>query len=518
MADIEYDIAANVSSAERAVARLEGKVEKLERQLKSNARTSRTGATQAQRDFARMRQGLASVAGGAAIVNTAYATMQQTIGRVFASNKQLSESISQLIRQLNEEELKLQIQAGLTPEELKAKIPTITQELLLTPTVDLTKALQIETQLASSGFSQKDINSGAALQTVLQLQAATNQFGQSLDDPKGAVQSISQFLKSEGVAAPSAGEVRDVGGKLTQLFAGSEIQFPDLAELAKSSSLLGQLGFTRNEKLAAFSTLVDVVPAAEASTGLKQVASRLRGASDSGTKVAALESIGLEPEDVDLVGENILQASERFKAALSQVDEKTASSAVLAVFGEKGQASAGTLFQQSDVIAERLKLLDGNSFDRNVETFRSSRFADNQRTNIQTQALQRMAGQATTWAEIRDEVKLLRARVAATGNLSTFQRVRQTVGLTLSDIQISAAEQLGFTPDDLNMTEGVESFARQIGGTDPTPIAVEVKAPQDAVDRQVELMEENNRLLEKLAGKESPSVPPPRINRNAHTE
>ncbi len=92
MADIEYDFAADVSAADRAIAKLESKIEKLERQLKSNARTSRKGANSAQSDFQMMVSGAASVAGGIGVISVVTRSAQLAVGALRAEYQDLVET------------------------------------------------------------------------------------------------------------------------------------------------------------------------------------------------------------------------------------------------------------------------------------------------------------------------------------------------------------------------------------------------------------------------------------------
>lgn len=361
--------------AAAAIARLERKYANLENKVRQTNRTSRRG----QSEFLRGAQRSITALGRLAI---GYIGVSRAIQGVVSANKRVLSQIDELAGRLPEAKLKAQIQAGATPEQFRKVLPTIRRALLKTPVTDFAGGLDIQRQLVSSGFQAKDIQSGDAIRTVLALKAATNQFGRDVGDVSESVRSIAQFLKAQGVNQPTAKQIRRTGGALTQLFEGSDIQFKDLTDLAGQAAALKSKGVSENIQLAAFSALRDVKPAPEAATGLRQVVSRLQGASLSGAKVSALKSIGLKPEDVNLIGEDLPTALERLNKALANVDKQQRSNVLLTLFGEKGEAAGSALLGKTDVIRQRLKIMQGGAFERNVGIFQQSEFAARERSKL----------------------------------------------------------------------------------------------------------------------------------------
>lgn len=427
---------------EKELVRLEKKHDDLTNKIGQVSRRSRQSAKTGV-------QGLVDQVKGAANLTAAFDGVKKIISAITAEQRKLSQSIDETIPKLDEQQLKLQIQAGLTPRQVEGKIPQIRDALLNTPSADLSGAFMLQTQLVSSGFNQQDIDSGAALQTVLDLKAATNQFGEGVGDVKESVAAVAQFLKATG-SETTARNIRKIGGNLTQLFEGSDIQFADLGPLAGEASTLTSKGLSTDIQLAAFSALRDVKAAPEAATGFRQVVSRMSSAGESPAKVKALESIGLTPEDIDMIGEDFTTALQRLKGAVDAVDEKTGRSAVFALFGEKGESAGNALLGKLDVIEKRLSILRGGAFERNVKIFQESRTAERQRVGLRREFAERTINEQRGGVTFKDARDRMQAEFAE--NMTQQENIIQRFGTTLDSLAdaqgIALGEGLGQSPQD----------------------------------------------------------------------
>lgn len=485
---------------EKELVRLEKKHDDLQNKIGQVSKRSRQASKTSV-------SGLLSQAKAAVGAAAAYAAIKAAINAATEAQRRLNDMINQTIPKLDEQQLKLQIQAGLTPQQVEGKIPQIKKSLLETPSTDLAGAFQIQTQLVSSGFKQQDIDSGAALKTVLDLKAATNQFGEEMGNVKESVAAVAQFLKATG-SDTSAKNIRKIGGNLTQLFEGSDIQFADLGPLAGEAATLTSKGLSTDIQLAAFSALRDVKNAPEAATGFRQVVSRLSSAGESPAKVKALESIGLKPSDIDLIGEELPTALKRLKTAVSAVDEKTGRSAVFTLFGEKGESAGNALLGKLDVIEQRLGILRGNAFERNVGIFQASRYADRSRVNIRSQFAQRdLTSQrgGYTFGDIREiQTARFAEEMAQTKNVG--ERIATTARSLVDTAFTYAGESTGQDPlqtyaaaqSSKNWLNNILSTAT-FGGVESRQLnAGDVLTPEMRLklNRPLEVkMDENNRLL-----------------------
>lgn len=445
MADVKYDFAADVTAATRAIAALEAKVEKLENANKQLHRTSKRGAQDAVSDFKRWTTGLVTV-------GVAYSGVQRAIGLVIEGNRTLSREIDQLINRLSEEELKLKIQGGFTPPQLEGQVGVIGQQLLKTPAVDLPQGIMLQTQLVSSGFKQIDVQSGAALKTILDLQAATNQFGKALENPKETVKAISQLLKGLGLEN-TAENIRMIGGDFSELFAGMDIAAKDLVALASVSATLTAAKQTPQVQLAAFAAVTELLGGPIAATTLKQLTTRSIGAADTPKGVEGLATLGIRADQIDLDGETIIDVLDLLGASIKRLTEEgrgvEAQRAIFSIFGQEAGANMLSAISVAPRAREALAIVQGQGFEQAVDIFNQSRHADNQRRRIRTQLLQRDVGQAPTFEELYAQVDELQAASAAS-DASPTQRALDLARLNAVRIGLGVSEGIGNRPDETN--------------------------------------------------------------------
>ncbi|QDU82681.1 Phage-related minor tail protein [Polystyrenella longa] len=513
MADVTLQVAGDSEKAQQELVNLEKKLVKMTSKLQAMGKKSQKVSQESKSGFHQMGKSIQQTGMRLFALEKGYNIAVRGATKLLETHKKITAERNEIGKRVGQEDLKLQIQAGLTRDEVKQRFPQMRAATMLTPSVsNVEEMFQVQTQLHSSGFRPEDLESGRALLAALNLKAATNQFGESMGDVKEVILSISQFRKGMGDASPSAASIESTGGKLTQLFEGSDIQFPHLGELANVAAALKGLNIDENQQLASFSALVDVMGPAESKTGLRQVASRLRGASESEKKVAALESLNLKPEDVDLIGESFITALERLQAAASKVDEKTRSSALLNLFDERGQVAASTLLGQLPVVQQRMKILEGGAYERNIQLFRGSPYAYGKRMELRKDLAQydRVAqGGGLTNEMMRER---MRARVAE----RSAQRPHTLKGAAANTF-------------DRGVNESIYSIGEIFTGSQPsetTGIPVSNVSPAAGIPAQdinllLKEMKEGNSLsremLDELKRKQQEMSPTP-INRNAHVE
>ncbi|MBW3538765.1 MAG: phage tail tape measure protein [Planctomycetes bacterium] len=346
---------------------------------------------------------LSSQAAKLAGIAAGYLGVQAIVSKVRQENERFNQSLEGTVTKLIEAQLRLQIQSGQTPAQFEQQLPKLQQVIEQTPVTDLAGGLALQQQAVSSGFEEKDVAEGKVLDVLLQMNAANATFGKAevnKEDVKGAA----AFLKAQGKAADAEG-LRSVAIDVTELFAKTSLELADLKSLARQQSVFTNAGLSQETSLSAFSLLKDELgDASTAATGQRQVVSRLQTAGGEKEKVKALKSIGLRPEDVDLVGEDFPTALEKLKAALAGVDKESKSLVLKKVFGEEGMAAANILLGKTDVLRERTAQLgvadEDSAFARGVETFRGHRVAARQRTEIRRQVseleVDKQRGEVTT--------------------------------------------------------------------------------------------------------------------------
>lgn len=196
--------------------------------------------------------------------------------------------------------------------------------------------------LVSAGFSTKDSTVGG-LNVLLRARSAYIQAGKDPGEAEKLAKDLAAYMTSQGMAkTPENME------KLMQdafaLRAGA-FELSDFAELGKHGSVFaGKL--SQQEQLAAFGTLRDARPPAEAGTAFRNIVSRLTTASVGRTSRRALEKIGLSPTDVDLVGENFDTAMGRIDAGLETLPEAERAGVLKLLFEEAAVAPAQDLMRE----------------------------------------------------------------------------------------------------------------------------------------------------------------------------
>jgi len=504
----DEDIIRSFDRQEQKVDANRRALQRMRREARDYGRDATGAAQKASSAFGSMVVKLASV-------SAIYSTIQKGIRAVVAENQRFSKSLDEVARRGSENELKLQIQSGFTPAQLESRLPQIKESLLKTPSTDVAGAFALSTQLVSSGFDEKDIKSGEALQTVLDLKAATNQFGEEVGDPKAAVKSIAQFLKGRGVNNPTAKQIRTTGAKLTQLFEGSDIQFQDLGDLAGQASVLTSRGLDESTQLAAFSAIRDVKDSPEAATGLRQVVSRLSTVGTSNAKLAALKKLGLTGDQVDLAGEDLPTVLKRLRDGGANVSKKEQAEIFNTLFGEKGEAAAQALIDKVDVIDKRIGLQkDTRAFDRNVKLFQRSRFASNQRAGIVEDFALRQIDQeqgGQTFAETRalSDAAFAQAKVGKTPG----QKIGLSAIKAVGDTGLTIAESVGLSPDDIGIRRPgqLPGEARRALGPEVADLA---QAILNAIIQGNKIAEENKRDPVRERGKANRKPPAAGNDRN----
>lgn len=230
----------------------------------------------------------------------------------------------------------------------------------------------IARQLVSSGFAP-DQASGESLKEILRVLSASNIRGAELD-PTDLTASISKYLISQGLDLNSQ-NIATVGRSAQILFRGTNLQIPQLQNLAKEGA--GFAGaVSPQDQLATFSLLADAFEGPEAAVGMRNVVGRLRTARETPTRIKALERLGLKPEDVDLVGEDLFSSLDSLNQGLTALPEEQRAGTLKLLFEEQGVAPAQLLLSNVNEIRRRRALLgDQSGFLADVEEATSGRNA-----------------------------------------------------------------------------------------------------------------------------------------------
>lgn len=269
-------------------------------------------------------------------------TLAAAFGKAAAEQAKLREETEQTILKMDELARKYQVQAGLTnlqARDARQAILQTARENAVTPET----AFGAATQLVSSGFARPD--QSGALDAFLKILASSNQ---ASADPTSLVQGAGQFLTAFGLEK-SGQNLLDLGVRSRGLFAQTDFQVADLTAFAQSAGTFAGAGVSLEDTLSANAILREQMAASEAATQGRNVVSSLQTFSaDAGRSKLLQQSLGLDPTDIDLVGESLPAALSKVKAAIEALPKEQQAPVLTTLFGKENLRGAQALLSGID--------------------------------------------------------------------------------------------------------------------------------------------------------------------------
>jgi hypothetical protein len=290
-------------------------------------------------DDVRSVKNLATVSLAAQAAGFALDKVGDALHVVAERSRQLREEADKRMLDSDKQQRELQTQmGGETPEARKAarkRILDIAERNAATPAA----VNAITKELAGSGF-------------VDPLASGTTEFGVQLAQsanlpPEEAVQtmqSLGRFLVGFGKEKTNL-NVQDLGLRLRGLYKDTTVQVRNAEAWAEAATTLNQFDIPLETSLSALGIATTKEEAAVAATGVRNVVTRMGTFSESDKKTGVLKRMGLEPADVDLVGETLPEALAKLKAAMESLPKEERMGAAKVLFEEQG---LGTFFTLAD--------------------------------------------------------------------------------------------------------------------------------------------------------------------------
>jgi hypothetical protein len=327
--------------------------------------------------YARTIRNIAGVIGitsGAGMLMKAYSVW-------INANRELIQQAGEVGAKYDEMFRKMRVQAGLTAletEEQQRKVLEVAEKTA-TPAAVATSAA---TQMVSAGFSMEEVT-GGSLEAFLEILAASNIVGKDVD-PRELVKSIASMLEANRMELNEE-NLRRVGMQTQRLFRGTQLELSALPELAGASAAISNL-VTIEEQLAAMAGMLGPeVDASVASTALRLTTTRLAAARSSPGRISQLEELGLTPDDVDFVGESFVEVFTKLKDSIERLPPELQTSALVNLFGEKGQVGAAQIFATLPAIQRNLEIQkDTEGFAEDVRTATTGRSAAARRQELRS--------------------------------------------------------------------------------------------------------------------------------------
>jgi hypothetical protein len=465
-------------------------------------------------------QGLQGVASSIIGISSGYQLVTKGVEIWRQANDEIIRQAEETGRIYDDIFRKFRVQSGLAGLQATAAQERIL-DLAEKNAVEEQEAGAAVTQLVSSGFAPDDA-AGAAGDAFLQIMAATNQTDKQVDRA-GMAKVLSQFLGGTGKDLTSE-NLLDTGVKIQRLFKGTNLQLSTAGALAKEAGAV-KGALSEEELLASGAALSKTFDDATLSTGIRNIVGRLRTAAASKEKVAALGQLGLKPEDVDFVGENLDEVLGRLQTGLAGVSKEQEAPILKKLFEEAGVAVATNLIENRENIQSFIGLQgDRQGFAADVAVAQSGRNAAALRQQIRERRRRAAEDQqgdlvraaAIEQAELAADAGgesglgfLLRVAGGVGGALLPQKGVERTA-TALRGKGASALQSLGVAPEtaaqavlaDLPGAAGRAQASLQADLGPPADLAGVVAA---AMEQNNALMVEQNQLLHKQA--QQPQIP-----------
>lgn len=410
---------------------------------------------------------VAKIASGYLTVTAAINVGKAALDFFRESNRKFAEESSAAILKMDEAFRKFRVQAGLTAIESDQSKAFISRAALSAGT-SAPQAAAGATQLVSGGFSAQEALQGGGLDALLATMDANNLAGKGADATETA-KALGLFLNATGQELTGA-NLRTTGVAVANLFKGTNLQLGDLETLAPQASTITNLsGLTGVEQLGVFAQLRQTLDPSGASTQFRNTVASMATAGGQQAKVDALKTMGLNPGDIDMVGETFTDALAKIKAATEGMAPEQANIALTKLFGSENLSGPLELMKNLDKVNANIALTSNEAvFEEAVRIAREGSAFDRRQ------------------AEARREIAFDRGDAAQAETLKTIMAATGAEG-GYAPVVLSGEE---FIFDTLR-SFGISPESSQFGAEQLRRLA----RPGQVFEGRDPQMEENNRLL-----------------------
>lgn len=442
-----------------------------------------------------------------AVATGAAAILYGALKKVADVQDQIIKGAADEVTELDTLARRLQIQAGLTDPQRAEQTRKIVGQS--TDAGVLAEAgFAAATQLAGSGF--QDAVDGGSLKIILDTIQASSFQG----SPEELVSAFTEALNAYGLEKTNQ-NLENIAVAAQSLFKQTDFQLVELADFAKNAAVFESANISLGKSMAAFTTLREVLPAAESGTGLRNFVNILQGGAATKESVTALGTLGLQPGQVDFVGENLNDVIATINTATAQMDEAAKNVALLKVFGRENVASAKLLLANADRVKE-LETLQQNKEQFRTDLGVAAGGIQAERNRIQNRLILDRMPIADELAKIDTERRRLEEELKVTTERAVVS------GVPLAGAAAAASSEVIKTADSVvgggavqNVNEGLFQVFRSIlGSKNDDKVAADVTHKQNA-----EIIELNRRQAQALEAIQQaggrPAVRAPQLPRPA---
>ena len=475
-ADVTLRLQAQVGNTAAVITALEKKVEKLGNRLEMASKKGRKGARSMRADMAKAGGQFAKTALLASGIGSAL-----LVG--ISKAKELRREAERTFIVLEKSAKKLQIQAGLTDlqsEKAQKRTAVVAQKTGF----GILAIDRVNTELVSQGFN-KPLTTGATEAFISFLQASNQGEDADLEE---FVSAFSKQLLAGG-KKKTGKNLLALGLRVRGVFASTPFQAPDLAEFSKSKSVATDLGVSDEDFLSAAVILNSKLGAAQGATGFKNTLLRLAAPETSGVK--AFGKLGLEKEQVDLVGETLPEVLKLINERLETLPEERRVPVLKQIFGQKTLVSAlGLLAGQKEGDFELFAKFqkDRAGFEKGVGIAREGigPGIEKGKANVSELQAQFVKEGGITIAEKEEQLRITQLR-RAKGGTTFLEGAANFREATLFFLEKNLRDITGIE-NPLTEQAKTEILARRESD-------FSLKSLEEKMDRNNALLEEQNELL-----------------------
>lgn len=443
-----------------------------------------------------------------AVATGAAAILYGALKKVADVQDQIIKGAADEVTELDTLARRLQIQAGLTDPQKAEQ----TKKIVAQSTDAGVKAevgFAAATQLAGSGF--QNAVDGGSLKIILDTIQASSFQGA----PEELVSAFTETLNAYGLEKNNK-NLEAVAIAAQSLFKVTDFQLAEAADFAKSAAVFKSANISLEQSMAAFTSLREVLPAAESGTGLRNFVNILQGGAATKESVTALGTLGLQPGQVDFVGENLNDVIATINTATAQMDEAAKNVALLKVFGRENVASAKLLLANADRVKE-LETLQQNKEQFKIDLGVAAGGIQAERNRIQNRLILDRMPIADELARIDTERRRLEEELKVATEKAAVS------GVPLAGAAAAASSEVIKTADSVvgggvvnDVNKGLfETFRAVLGLKDE-----DKKAKNAALEQNAQLIDLNRQQLAELAALRAqaggrPAVRAPQLPRPA---
>ena len=332
-------------------------------------------ANKAEKSGTESSLSIGKVTGSIMGVSSALDIATKAVDLFVDANSRMHQKVREATNSVDEDFRRVAVQAGrLLPEDNEA-IGAASNKYALT----YHQAADAARKLISTGFTPDEVFKGGALDTALGTAVATNS-----DDTALTAGALSKALVAMGRDKTPA-NMKKLAIQFHSLFNGTDVEAPDIAEIASVAAADTAMGVASEDLLPAFAVLKRAQPGADSKTAMKNLVVNLATAGGSQEKVAALSSLHMTAKDVDFTNGDIEATFRRLKQGVDSVDAPTANIAMNELFGHRSITSAYVMMQNLDYLHSLKGPGDEAAFNRDVDFKTTGPAADARRSALENQ-------------------------------------------------------------------------------------------------------------------------------------